>query len=263
MIPMKPIKVADKWGFTDQKGEILIQPKFDKISPGIVSATSFPVCLNGKWGYVKSDGFAPVKTDNGWGVVDKKGKIIVQPSYDRIGGIAEDMIVVEKNNLCGYVNSSGEAVTTIHYNFADRFEKGEATVCVKGKFFKINRQGVPICTFEPSLEYILNNLLLLLLLLLHQPINGTFDPGIIKAIDIIYEEYPDLRKINFCISVDLLKGHKGKSGNGDEEALPVIHLYVSEMPLIQYVKFICRSYNARYSILDDDTVIILPVGKLI
>jgi len=59
------IKVGNKWGFTNQKGEYPIQPQFDEVG-------------------LFSEGLAAVRVGIKWGFVDGKGKWVIPPSFDGV-----------------------------------------------------------------------------------------------------------------------------------------------------------------------------------
>ena len=52
-----------KWGFADEKGQIIVDAKYDLVTE------------------LNEYGFAGIKLKEKWGVVDEEGKIIVEPSY--------------------------------------------------------------------------------------------------------------------------------------------------------------------------------------
>lgn len=52
-----------KWGFKDKNGNILVEPKYDKITE------------------LSKNGFAGIKIGDKWGIVDKKGNIVIEPTY--------------------------------------------------------------------------------------------------------------------------------------------------------------------------------------
>lgn len=56
------VKQADKWGFIDEKGRMVIEPQYEE-------ARSF------------SNGFAAVKTGGKWGFINEKNEMCIEPSF--------------------------------------------------------------------------------------------------------------------------------------------------------------------------------------
>lgn len=85
------VNVNDKYGFINKKGEIVIQPIYEKAD-----------------GFNK--GLAAVKVDNKWGFIDTLGNFIIQPKYDETYGFDysyTSWAVVEVNQKYGIIDRSG------------------------------------------------------------------------------------------------------------------------------------------------------------
>lgn len=92
-------KVAEKWGFVDTNGNIVIEPRFYSVgdfSEGLCSVMSY----NGKWGFI-----------------DKTGKIIINPKFDRVFRFEKGMAVVSINDKFGVINEKGEIIINPIYDF--------------------------------------------------------------------------------------------------------------------------------------------------
>lgn len=83
------VKRGRKWGFIDETGKVIVEPKYDFV-----------------WFFC--EGFAEVKVCGGWGFVDKTGKEVVKPKYKEVGyfdgGFAE---VIRPNGKYGKVDARG------------------------------------------------------------------------------------------------------------------------------------------------------------
>jgi hypothetical protein len=94
-------KFGKKYGFIDDSGTVVIQPKFDLT-------------------FHFSEGLAPVQIDGKWGCIDKNGKIVIEPKpfasvEDFHHGLA---YVVTKDGRHGYIDKSGSYawMPTLLYN---------------------------------------------------------------------------------------------------------------------------------------------------
>jgi hypothetical protein len=81
---------AGKWGIVQDS------PRFRWIIPAIYDST-------GKF----SEGRAPVKTSAGWGFVDLKGSIIVNPQFEKVTSYSQGFALVSENGRWGVIDSDG------------------------------------------------------------------------------------------------------------------------------------------------------------
>ena len=58
------IKKDDRWGYTDENGNIVLECKYDFVTE------------------LNEFGFAAIATNGVWGVIDAQGNIVVEPSYE-------------------------------------------------------------------------------------------------------------------------------------------------------------------------------------
>jgi hypothetical protein len=95
-----------------------------------------------------SEGFAPVKTPEGWGYMDKSGKIVITPQFEEAKPFSEGIALVKRNDLYGYINSTGAFVIKPQFESAESFSNGLAPVGkygdeTIGEFYYINKNGKP------------------------------------------------------------------------------------------------------------------------
>ena len=117
------IKVGNKWGFMNQKGEYPIQPQFDEVG-------------------LFSEGLVAVKVGIKWGFVDGKGKWVIPPSFDGVGYFSEGLAAAKIGERWGFINKKGE--TAIKPQFQDEpapFFFGEAMVTIGGRKEYIDGDG--------------------------------------------------------------------------------------------------------------------------
>lgn len=84
---------ADLWGFCDENGEIIIQPKYD-------AAKSF------------SNGLASVSKDGKWGYINSKGEVVIDYTFDAAGDF--------NSEGCAYVSDGSDSwymIKLYKYNY--------------------------------------------------------------------------------------------------------------------------------------------------
>lgn len=152
---------SGKYGFIDQKGTVTTQFKYD-------NAVRF------------SNGYILVKINNRSGLVNKKGKEIIEPYYDfinapvnniviagkdkkyyflRLDNLSsdlkkeydyiqdfmydydKDLILIKKNGLYGFINLHGNMVIPAIYENARAFTDNYASVKLNNETFLINKKG--------------------------------------------------------------------------------------------------------------------------
>lgn len=74
----------------------------------------------------------PAPKDGKWGFIDKNGKFVIKPRYDRTYEFSEGYAAVEVDGLCGYINKNGEMVIPPLFSYANPFKDGMAKVNVNG-----------------------------------------------------------------------------------------------------------------------------------
>lgn len=99
---------GEKWGFIDDKGNFIIEPKYDY-------AYDF-----------QENGLAIVQVGNLYGIINPKGEYIVPPKYGGINQFSEGRaIVVDKDNF-KVIDESGKEITKGKYNFIGSYNYGRA-----------------------------------------------------------------------------------------------------------------------------------------
>ncbi len=127
-----PKQEKSKWGYADNFGEFIIQPRYD-------SAKKF------------YDGFAYVMKNNKVGLLNRKGDLLIPTEYDRILydetlQFKEQPIPVVKNGKFGFINKRNKVIIPFQYSDAFLFKNGLAAA-KKGKYGFINEQGETVIPF--------------------------------------------------------------------------------------------------------------------
>ena len=91
------VRINDKWGFIDYKGQEIIPPIYD-FAEGFIDAE-----------YCFGTPCALVQKDGKWGTINTKGEVVIPFEYDWARG-CKGRIVVEKGDKCGIINHKNEFI---------------------------------------------------------------------------------------------------------------------------------------------------------
>lgn len=165
---------SEKWGYANNKGEIIIPPTFDNcngfingLAPATIDQTEGHGYINKKGEFViqpqfsdadmfNNNGLAIVAIgdqDRKYGVIDKSGTYVISPQYDRIV-VDGDIFIVENSNLYGWVDSKGKTIINPQFKNLAPFGKSTVTsASIDGKKFGlIDKKGIYI--LNPQYETI-------------------------------------------------------------------------------------------------------------
>ena len=120
-----PVCVDGKWGYIDTTGAIVIKPKFD-------NASRF------------SEDLASVKIDGKYGYIDKRGRFIINPQFEAAGVFSEGLASVTRlsDGKAGYINMKGEYVIEPQFDdVAGIFVEGLAAVKIGDLYGYIDKTG--------------------------------------------------------------------------------------------------------------------------
>ena len=84
--------------------------------------------------YNFSAGFAVVRWDNQWGVIDKTGKVVIPLLYDWTGSFTEGCAPVARDDKWGFIDTTGKVVVPLQYDEAYSFTDGLAAVRSEGNW---------------------------------------------------------------------------------------------------------------------------------
>lgn len=121
------MNAAEKYGFKNAKGVIIVQPKYDNIRSK------------------HSEGLQGVNIgDNGytsggkWGFIDFTGKEVIPLKYDMVKDFSEGKAAVRIGGKWAYIDKTGKELTPFQYTEAEDFANGKASVVLNGETIIIN-----------------------------------------------------------------------------------------------------------------------------
>ena len=167
----RPVKIDKKWGYIDQRGQVVIQPQFNfasKFSEGLAV-----VEIDHKKGYINqsgqiviqpqfnetygfSEGLAAVRIISMWGYgyidkfgyIDKSGQIAIQPHFDRTSSFSKGLAAIKIDNNWGYIDQTGRVVIQPQFIEALNFSEELASVKIGTKWGYIDQTGRVIIPME-------------------------------------------------------------------------------------------------------------------
>jgi len=156
-----------KWGFVDNKGQLVIPTKYSSV--GSFSGGLAWVRLDGHFGYIDrtgkrviplkynkaenlTDGLAPVEEGDKWGFINRKGKWIIKPKYVDAYSFTEGLACVvtwskgpglDDPKGIEFIDAKGHVAIRLGRGFTDArpFHQGLAAVTFKGHDAYINKKG--------------------------------------------------------------------------------------------------------------------------
>ncbi len=125
---MAAVKQDGKWGFIDDEGNVVVEPKYD-------AANSF------------SEGLAAVQSNGKWGYIDKTGTLVIPFTLDSTYAFSEGLAVYSSGYYYGYIDTSGKKITEAVYVEASSFKDGVACVKKENRYGFIDKTGTPVTEF--------------------------------------------------------------------------------------------------------------------
>lgn len=124
-----PYRNGDLWGFSDAKGNMLVEPKYSNA-------------------YLLDDGFGRIYQGESTGLVSPDGKVLAEPEYMYISMFKNGLAAFRNNNdtLSGYLNEQGQVAIPAQFEEANDFEDGYAIVKKGGQYQLIQPDGAVIKT---------------------------------------------------------------------------------------------------------------------
>jgi hypothetical protein len=134
-----------KEGYIDKTGKIVIEPKWDtagKFSEGLAWVGFDQAKREYKIGNKTFYSSPSHSFDYKFGLIDKTGKYIVEPTFTYTGDFSEGLAVVRtKEDKFGFIDKTGKFIIETKFNWAGSFSEGLACVYVNGKYGFINKNG--------------------------------------------------------------------------------------------------------------------------
>ncbi len=165
------VAIGGKDGCIDKAGKLVIPARFDDIR--VFQSGSAEVSIGGVRGVIDRSGnftahptssnsvaAVPITTaqsnsdelisfeqNNRYGYMDRKGKVIVRPKFDDVGGFSEGLAWVIINKKLGYIDKTGKVKITPRFydspftSSRSDFDGGLARVCLDSGCGYIDRTG--------------------------------------------------------------------------------------------------------------------------
>lgn len=148
-----------KYGYINENGDFVIQAQYDGVgnfSCGLALVQTgekhYFIDTTGKM--INSAGFdeardfrnnyARVKKDNVWGLIDRSGNFVIQPTYYHLGDVAANGLLsfkLQSGGKEGFINTKNERVINPEYDNVTDFNNGVACVEIGDKMGAINAEG--------------------------------------------------------------------------------------------------------------------------
>ncbi|TCC99171.1 WG repeat-containing protein [Pedobacter hiemivivus] len=147
-----------KVGFRNLDGNIVIESKFD--SAEMFSEGVSTVQLGEKYGMIDEkgnyvlqlmaldylgslhNGLASFLANDKYGFVNAKGQEVIKPKYDWVDEFSEGLCVVRNDmGKHGYIDTIGKVVVDLQFQYASKFEKGQAKIEINNLWGAINKSG--------------------------------------------------------------------------------------------------------------------------
>ncbi|PJZ67682.1 hypothetical protein CH371_06685 [Leptospira wolffii] len=103
-----------------------------------------------------SEGYAVVKKDGKYGIIDTKGKFIVPTEYEMIRDFSDGMAAFSTEGEFGFLNTKGEAVILPQFKKVSDFHNGVAIGELEGTKVLVNKKGEYIGPPGVSIDYSLS-----------------------------------------------------------------------------------------------------------
>ena len=139
--------------------------QYDEVSH-ISTDGLFGVMLNHKYGFVNREGkeVVPPKYDRAWlfveglaqvemnkrfGFIDVTGKEVIPiGKFDDAGNFSEGLALVRHNDKTGFMDKKGKLVVPLKYDYACDFKEGLARVRLNNKWGFVNKKGVEVIPLQ-------------------------------------------------------------------------------------------------------------------
>lgn len=117
---------GEKYGYVDANDKVIIKPQFDEA-------------------YEFRDGYAPVKKNEKFGMIDSSGNEVIAFKYKDLGYLQEGLIIATSNGIkFGFINIKSEIVIPFIYDNCYNFLNNFAIVKIKGKYGMINKKNIMV-----------------------------------------------------------------------------------------------------------------------
>ncbi len=89
-----------------------------------------------------ADNYAIVQDKNlKYGVIDKKGNIVINFEYENLDNLSENFVIYKKDNKYGYIDIEKKQKSKPIYDNIKKFKEGLAAICIDKKWGFIDKKG--------------------------------------------------------------------------------------------------------------------------
>ncbi len=90
----------------------------------------------------------PARQGDEWGYIDKTGRMVIAPAFDRAGDLLEGLARVRVGDKWGYIDKTGRMVIAPRFDDAHDFSEGLAAAKIDGKWGYVDKIG--LMAIQPS-----------------------------------------------------------------------------------------------------------------
>lgn len=128
---MAAVKLNEKWGFINEKGQEIIPIKYDYV-----------------WDFNEDIGAGRINEKNG--CFDKQGNIIIDFKYDGLYGFSDGLAYALLDGKIGFVDKNENIIIPFDFDagIIGEFNNGLTFVCKNNKYALINKEGLLLTDFK-------------------------------------------------------------------------------------------------------------------
>lgn len=158
-----PIKVRNKWGYINAKGDTYIKPMYDMAEQFYEGLAI--VGIDGKYGFINkmgeliidaifedayqiNEGHAVVQINEKWGLINRNGEFVIAPAYEDLGNLSEGKCYFLEGDLYGYFDRKGIVRLKPKYTNANNFSNNRAVVSSQGFYGLIDEFGTTYIPYK-------------------------------------------------------------------------------------------------------------------
>jgi len=108
-VKLYPVQIEGRWGYINSDGQLQIEPDFQNAS-------------------LFYEGLAAVRESNRMKYIDKNGEVVIEGNFSRIRNFSQGRAAVQFDGRWGYINKDGNFVINPKYREAYQFSNGRAFV---------------------------------------------------------------------------------------------------------------------------------------
>lgn len=138
ILGLAPVKIGEKYGYIDRKGNITIKPQFD-LAFGFSEGLA-PVNIGGK---IRRGALPPGNPYGGsWGYINPQGQMVIEPQFNMAEPFGNGLAFVAKKGKYGAINHEGKTIIDLAYdNILGSCSQSFVLAQRDKNYFLIDREG--------------------------------------------------------------------------------------------------------------------------